>query len=409
MRCWWVMIFLSALLVSCGETEKKRRTLGYKGEAKNNPFLAAQRYLQSQGREVGKEHGVGNYEERAGMLFLPPSSINTIGRSKRLLEWVSEGGHLVVMLEGGGMGGHDFTVRPEGKVWEDPDEELPGLEYLLDALGVALIEWECVPEEGGVDPETLEVDDWEEMDESDRVLLGAERIEMQFEDEEVIEVHHWSDWGFEYEEVYMGEYGSGEAAESTQHRYLSVIYDEGRVSLLADGRPLRNRYIGYAGHARLLDQLCQLSPDGEVLFSSGEGDGLVSMMWRHFPEFVVALLLAVGLWLWLHLPRFGPTQDITGSGHLELSSQLRGVGRFLWSHKRDDVLLESLRSMVRRRLSMSGGRLDEGLFEQLAGQSGLKLEEVLEAMTREAVHDAGVMVRMTNHLQLILNTLNTSK
>lgn len=51
------------------------------------------------------------------------------------------------------------------------------------------------------------------------------------------------------------------------------------------------------------------------------------------------------------------------------------------------------------------GQAEESLIETFAEQSGLGVEEVLEALTREDVNEAGDMVRITRNLQTILKSL----
>lgn len=403
---WFVLMIVSLLFVSCGETEKKRRTLGYKGDAKNNPFLAAQRFLEKEGKQVHSEHGLGHFDDETAMIFLPPSSINTVGRAKRLLEWVETGGHLVIMLEGGEIGGNDFSKEPNRVSFFDLEDDRPGLDYLLDELEIELEGWDHISYDKSIDVDDLEVDEWEAMDEGDRVLIDSERCEIMFEGEPMV-IHQWSDQGLVYPEVYENEYGTGEVDDSEKHRILSETYDLGRVTWLTDARPLRNRFIASADHARFLLELTQLSQPGKIVFSSGEGDGLLSLLWRHFRLAVIAFLVAVVFWLWCHLPRFGPKQDIVGEGLREFSTHVRGIGRFLWRHKRDDTMLGALRAGVNRALSIQPGASSEGVFDQISDKTGLSLDLVIEAMTRENIHDSGVMVRVTKNLQLILNTLMT--
>ena len=104
MRQWALVLFCALLglaLSSCQKTEQKRRTVGYKGEARGNAFLAAQRLLERQGYSVSFKRNMGDLDADTATLFLTPSSLNTVGRSKRVLRWVGEGGHLVVMLKAG--------------------------------------------------------------------------------------------------------------------------------------------------------------------------------------------------------------------------------------------------------------------------------------------------------------------
>lgn len=398
-----VMLATAACLLcaSCQEKEIKRRTVGYKGKAKSNPFLAAERFLAKEGAEASSEHGLGRLDESTAVLFLPPSSVNTVGRGKRLLQWASGGGHLVLMLEGGEMGGNDFTMHPVSSRWLREPEN--GLDYLLDKIGVKYAPQEL---EGKVGDTPMTLDQWEAMEEKERALLGSEKYTVNL-GHGALELRRWEPETLGYRARYPGDYGSREnGVGSGEHRFVSIKHGSGRVSVLADARPLRNRYLGYADHAGFLAGLVELSRPGKVVFSSGEGDGFFSMLWRHFRLGVIGLLLLVVFWLWRHLPRFGPEQDIGGGGTREFSEQLRGTGRFLWRHQRDDALLGALRANVHRRLSLRPGMSREGVFEQLAATSGLPQESVVEAMTRERITEPGAMVRVTSNLQKILKHIH---
>ena len=399
----WCWMFVCLLVVSCGKTEQKRRTTGYKGEAKNNPFLAAQRYLDNQGKEVNSGHGLSHFDDDTAMIFLPPSSVNTVGRAKRLMKWVESGGHLVVMLDGGSIGGNDFSMIHAKDASFDVESERPGVDYILEELEIESEKWKHESSDQDIDVETLDIESWEELSEHDRVLLGSEVSEILFEGE-ALTIHHWADQGLLYDEVYEDEYGSGEIEDSNKHRFLSVMYESGRVTLLTDARPLRNRYIGYADHARFLDELVEFSRGGGIVFSNGEGDGLFSLLWLHFRFGMIALFLFIVVWLWQHLPRFGPNQDI-GSGDMrEFSSQVRGIGRFLWQHKRGDTMLNAMRASVNRRFSLQAGTSQQAVYEQLSENTGIPLKSVIEAMTRENVQETNVALRMIQNLQLILKT-----
>ena len=99
MRFILLTLFVCFFCSSCQETELKRRTLGYKGKAKANPFLAAERLLNKEGFDAASAHGFGRLDEQTATLFIPTSSLNTVGRAKRVLEWVASGGHLILMLD----------------------------------------------------------------------------------------------------------------------------------------------------------------------------------------------------------------------------------------------------------------------------------------------------------------------
>ena len=89
------------------------------------------------------------------------------------------------------------------------------------------------------------------------------------------------------------------------------------------------------------------------------------------------------------------------------ANQLKNTGQFLWRHKREDVLLKSLRDAV---VKKSGHYYEQGLdspalIHSLSQSSGLELELVTEAMTGNDVRDASTMVKITKTLQQILNSL----
>lgn len=399
---------LCLLFVSCDETEQKRRTVGYKGEARSNGFLATQRMLANQGRDVISQNSVGDLDYFTSTIFLSPSSLNTVGRTKRIIDWVDNGGHLIVMLSSGEKRGNDFRMEEEYSTYF-LEGGTPGLEYLLEQLDVVPVDWNH--ESDVTAPTSLERDDWEAMKEDERVLLGSEKIEYSLGGKKMA-IHHRADKGLKYDLQFGSgyqsgsDYGTAKAADKDKHRYLSLYYGNGRVSLLTDASPLRNRYIGYGDHARFVSELVDLSRDGKIIFTDGGGDNFFSMVWRFFWMAVLGLAITVIFWLWKNLPSFGPSQDLPDSQVREYSGQVRGIGRFLWRHKRDDTMLASLRRTVNRRLSLGEEGTHEGVFEQLAERTGLPVESVIEAMTRSQVREPGVMVRVVKNLQHILKKIH---
>ena len=138
---------------------------------------------------------------------------------------------------------------------------------------------------------------FEKMEESERVLINS--VEYQFDfNEEVLNVHQWSDRAIKYD------FGEGEET----YFHMSDFYGDGLVTILADASPLRNRYIGYSNHADFLEMLVGKSNRRRVVFSSGAGDSLFSLIWRYFKLAVISLAVVIVFWLWKSLPRFGPSQ-----------------------------------------------------------------------------------------------------
>jgi len=397
-----ILIALACLSIcSCTKKEAKKRTVGYKGVARANAFLAAQRLLENNEYDVEMRSGLGRLDDSLSTLFLPSSTLNTEGRGKYLLNWVTVGGHAVVMMGNGEKRGNDFTQNDQATLHlgeEDTDlvEESPGVEYLLKEAYLDTVYDE------NEEREELDLDEWEALAESDRVLMNSEVCDF-FVGENNLTVHQWSDKGI----VNLQDNEDDRA----EYRYYSVDYGDGRLTFLTDASPIRNRYIAYADHAQLLMGLLGMSKaEGAVAFSNGAGDTLFSLIWKYFKIAIFSFLLLIILWLWKSLPRFGPVQDIPDIQMREFSSQVRGVGRFLWRNKRNEAMLTSLRNTITKNQTLHQGQggLDQAsLFDQLVQHSELSLEAVTEAMTRINISEPNVMVRVVKNLQLILKTSNT--
>ena len=397
-----ILAIVSALLLcSCGETEQKRRTTGYKGEARSNAFLAAKRLLEKYNHEVDQRSGLGDLDYGTSTIFLSPSSMNTMGRAKRLMDWVEQVGHLVFMISGGERSGNDFQIKPTS--WSMFDEESSGMLYLFEQLGVEVVDLDTEPENSVL--VSMDRDDWEAMEEENRVLLGSEVSEITLINKK-LKIHHRGDKGLIYDVRNTGDMGSDDEPSKNKHRFLSLEHGMGRVTVLSDALPLRNRYIGQADHAQLLIDLTQLSRSGVVLFANGTSASFLSLVWRYFWMAVIAVAVAIVFWLWKNLPHFGPQQDIPNSHMREYLGQVRGIGRFLWQNKRDDAMLGAMRRTIQGRLALISGEDQEGVFEQLAETTGLTLEQVIEAMTRNEVREPGTMVRVTRNLQKIYQQIN---
>ena len=306
-----------------------------------------------------------------------------------------------MMMKNSEKRGNDFTQNDQvtlhfGEEDGDLAEESPGVEYLLKEAYLDTVYDE------NEEREELDLDEWEALAESDRVLVNSEVCGFLV-GENNLTVHQWSDKGI----VNLQDNEDDRA----EYRYYSVDYGDGRLTFLTDASPIRNRYIAYADHAQLLMGLLGMSKaEGAVAFSNGAGDTLFSLIWKYFKIAIFSFLLLIILWLWKSLPRFGPVQDIPDIQMREFSSQVRGVGRFLWRNKRNEAMLTSLRNTITKNQTLHQGQggLDQAsLFDQLVQHSELSLEAVTEAMTRINISEPNVMVRVVKNLQLILKTSNT--
>lgn len=395
-------LFISLLLLglipltSCTDTEDREQYIGYTGLARKNPYLAAERYLVSDGHEVTSTTGVLKFEDDEGVVFSPATSVRSIGDAERVIDWVHDGGHYLCFLERG----EDFWkdvgdwAHHDPEDWREGNEEEAGLNLMLESVYLRLVEdveekyeWE---ESGGDVAKGKELPFTESVlvvtdDEKEFAMqLGGTRLLVANEDDYYVD--DWHD-------------------EGEKHHFFSRTLGEGRITFISDARAFRNPYLQLAEHAEILDYIA--GRGGKIVFSLGKLRSFTSMLGEYAWMAMWALFVVAVLWVWKSLPRFGPLLEASDGDARNYANQLKNTGQFLWRHKREDVLLKSLRDAV---VKKSGHYYEQGLdspafIDSLSQSSGLELELVTEAMTRNDVRDASTMVKITKTLQQILNSL----
>jgi len=370
---------LVLLLGGCGKYEKRVRELGYKGPARVNPYLAAERFLRNNGYAAQSGASWQKSLDEVGTLIVPASFLNSRGRLQQVGDWVSGGGHLVVLRERGESFCNDFG-KPSAAIEVELNGNLQA--WLEDTLGVSESTAASSAEPGEllIDGRTLRF----EMASSKAFDLGIERQDGEFGD------------------------ADSEIEQNRGHRILSLNLDAGRITLMAQANPLRNHFIGNADHAELLLALLgHPASAGAVVFVYGGGVSFTQMLWQHGWAGVLGVLAVLVIWLWRALPRFGPwarpAEEVIQPGYLE---HLAAVGDFLWRHGRALTLLAPLRGEIMERFEhFKAGALDSDIFEWLGQRAGIPRERVERAMTDTGRPDGPTFARMTADLQHIRKTL----
>ncbi len=361
----WLAGLLALAFAACDYVEETRE-IGHKGKARVNPYLAAERLLGKFDHEIVNEPGWPDFDGDLAMVLMPVSVLEAEGYVKDLEEWTQWGGHSVIFLERGETFINDWSKMP---VWNElgEDESVPAFEEWLGRAGLSIGSGEA--EDGSkTGSETVQLD-------------GAE-YEIWMESNRVI--------------------GSGDG----EAPLVSVPYGEGRLTVVVDARPFRNRYIGDHDHATLLVRLADLSPCyGSVSFIRNASLSFWALVWERAWAFLVGLLVLVGFWLWKNLPRFGPLDSAEAGGTLRAyDHHLEALGDFHWRLDRGEGLLRPLReSLLERahRLALSSGRPDADIFQLIADRAGLSRERAERAMTHERARDAGSFTRLVADLQTL--------
>ena len=128
-RYLWVWSLVLLFLVGCqGEYEEKEREIGYKGLAKINRFLAAERFANEMGLKASSYAGAPTLPPPPGAtVILPAEALQSVGQLEEITDWMLEGGNLVTYLTTAEKRPFGFDEDQRDEVTEEGF--LPFLEY----------------------------------------------------------------------------------------------------------------------------------------------------------------------------------------------------------------------------------------------------------------------------------------
>jgi hypothetical protein len=99
------------LLCGCkGRWEDVEKTTGYRGKARVNPFLAAERLLNDLGHQARGAKSLTKMPSHDSVILISGENGLPEGRAKQLLRWTYSGGHLIYCL-GGTRAYNDFQTQ----------------------------------------------------------------------------------------------------------------------------------------------------------------------------------------------------------------------------------------------------------------------------------------------------------
>ncbi|MEN8855573.1 MAG: DUF4350 domain-containing protein [Akkermansiaceae bacterium] len=379
----FLLLMVTVFLFGCGEkkdeyTETVIET-GYKGPARVNPYLAAERFLKKGGWDAKSSRLWGDYGNETATIIMPGSFLSTKGIGMRVMEWVDEGGMLVITLSGGEAEINDFNRNS----WRDlsAEEEFRGLDYLLEELEITLEEG-SFDEVGGGEDETG----------------GHLKTSWSVAEVGVVDGEDDHDLKLEFEgDLAMSAPRGEEWDVPGTSRMVTVPHGDGQVMVLSHARLFRNPYLGRADHATFLELVADWHYDGEIIFLYGSGTSLKDLLWQHAWQVVVAGLVLLLAWLWMRIPRFGPLREDEHTYRVPYGEGLKASAKFLWRKKALGHLIRPLRSELERENSGEAG----ALYEKMAAEAELPTDEVIEAFTSENFQDPGTVTRMVQKLQLL--------
>lgn len=336
------------------ERQSREVRTGLSVQARRNPYLAGERFLDRLGYRVESVSG-------RDRLLHPPLEpglllVRNMGmalapeREKALLAWVRRGGHL---------------VTAPSREWDQ--ETLSSGNGILDRLGVELV---LLP--AGESEETGSAGtDGEFRHPATRAVLpdGVTGIDLAFSPGRVLVEHQpQARWRVE--------------SDAGAH-LLQYAVGDGVITVLSDTRLFTNERIGEQDHALLLAYLMDGQRNAWLLYSS-DMPSLLALVWRYAPELLSSLLLLVLLAVWRMSGRSGPILCDGGEARRDLMEHLEAAAGYSWRIDRSRRLVAASREAVGRawlRRNPALGSLDTGRrSEWIAQQTGLTRQAVEKAL-----------------------------
>lgn len=385
-RPWLLRTLLGALLLAAAflfwhwfTTNFERRVqevdTGWSAAARQNPFLAAERFLAGLGLTVSSVHGRGLLRD----LPAPTDTLLVRGlgplngaRQQALLAWIEAGGHLVCeAMEATDadaaprptdfLASQGVLLRNDGDDTDDDDD--------AEAAPDAGSDWESEPDDDPASAATKAIgDEWNSGQSLLRVDFGSGYY---LEDVESRALESWHSDGLP--------------------RVLRLPLGDGRLTVLADTTFMTNRHIGEADHALFLARL--LDPGGRtdgrlwIIYDSAVPD-LATLLWRQAPLAIVAGALLILLGLWTLGARLGPLHGEPPRAQRNLLAHLVAAGGFLWRHGRGQVHLGAARRRVERAWLRRHPRLralgPPARAHWLAQRTGLPTDAIMTALYRQS-------------------------
>ena len=338
------------------ERHSKDIRTGVSPQARRNPFLAAEHFLSRLGLESESISG------RDQLLNPPPEPglllVNNLGpslppeREEDLLNWVRQGGHLVVT---------------PGQVWDEEKET--GGNNLLDALGVRLLSLEVEDE----DEEPTGVEENGQSGEKTAVSIDMpgyrQPLQIAFDPDLIL--------------VDRSGLADGRSRAEEDGYLLRYSIGQGRLTVLSDHRIFTNDEIGEGDHALLLAVLAEGQERAWLLYSSNM-PSLLRLLWQNAPQLLISCLLLFSLILWRMMLRTGPLIGKKRENRRNLMEHLDAAAGYAWRTDRARGMFDATQRALEqkwRRRHLALGRLDRrARCEWIAERAGLTPDEVEMAL-----------------------------
>jgi hypothetical protein len=304
--------------------------VGFRGEARRNPWLAAERLLERMGHpatELREFDGLRGLASDA--ILVLPQGRQTIPEPLRagIVDWVRNGGFLVVEAEYPGIADpmiNEFGVKRAENMRDGPEDRRAGAgsdSHTDDNFG---------RNGDGIDTDSLSL--------TVLKLPGSSLTSTV-----------WMEAGFSL----VSENAWFRAGTDYAANLLLLREGDGMVTVVNDLDFAMNNDIANLDHAQAVVELARFAQrSGPVIFFNNPGQpSLMTWLREHAWAPISAAALALCIWLWKSIPRFGPITPDGDRARRRLLDHLRASGRFLWTRGQGERLLEVSREACLRQIS----------------------------------------------------------
>ncbi|MEM7468545.1 MAG: DUF4350 domain-containing protein [Pseudomonadota bacterium] len=420
-----IILAIAALLVaSCVyvflllfERYEKSEDVGWDSEAKRKPFLAAEQFLERQEITVSSIQSLEKLADIASYdtIFIAEDS-TIVGQRHiaRLIQWLNNGGHLIVAGRNDEAGAtkllERFDIFIDSSECGCDDDVTELFENFEEKKASEYLREEQARHRAAKDssPANAENDEGEpEIDESSLTTLSfgdiPHDLKIRFAEDTIID--HDSFYEDADPSDYPAFYWRG---NDNEIHFAQFDIGEGLLSVTAGDRIWRSNKIDEFDHAYLWWILAANS-NQVAMITSAQIPSLLQLMRRYAPEAVLVAGLWLLAWLVYRSRRFGPIIEPKTTTRRSINEHLYASAAFLWKEKQYESLIEPLKTNISDRIRMLFPGF-EGLTEQeqiarIAEFSTLSIAEVNRAWQPTKVSNDSEFQNIVSILQKIRESL----
>lgn len=361
-----VLALLAVVLVvgffTTHEAIEKEVDIGPHGLARINPFLAAERTLDTLGIPTETWYALGEEPSHSATVLVLSTDLQERERiHERLQDWIWWGGHVVAVAVADGT---------------DPFMSAAGAELNTEGAMEEFLELE----QGMTDSGSREAQ------QTSLELLAASNVRTYSVWDPINDVE------FELQAEVNGQVSSWRELETWvqdeqgEMISVSVVQGEGRVSIVSDTGWFKNQNIGEHDHAALLMAVVADDLPSRIILVNRAGEAsLGSLILKHGWMVLLSAFVLLAGWVAYAAPRFGPMEPVQSTTRRSLLEHIQAAGAYHWRHGHTETLLAPARkaaiARVGRRHPELSGVQGAALIQGLASK-----EEITEELARELLY-----------------------